>query len=209
MKFFFLFVISIFLFQCSIVIPPITLTGTKTAAEKQIIGEQTELEDDVWMISSAKTTSVVDLKLTDDSKEAAQTENRFTYKAFSIMDAFFAELAQLKKDGVVGESNKGLLANLLLEKGVKIQPDILEKYNPKYKNDKIQGRSYRTLIETVKQINNARNYLVEGYIVNQKRINPGFQVNREELMKSQKDKYFASSLVGEYLQKESAEWYKK
>lgn len=193
--------------NCTILLPPITVTGTKTAAEKQIIGEQTELEKDVWMISSAKTTSYVDVKqdLKEKTlKQQVQEENASTYKGFAIMEAFGSELSELKKDGVVGEDKNGLLSNLLGEEGIDISQNIRDKYKAEQENE-----SYRVLLETIKQINSARYYVVEGYIINQRRIYPEFNPDKNELLKSQKNKYQSSSEKGSYIQQDSGEWQRK
>lgn len=198
----------IFFASCiSITIPPITLTGSKTAVEKQIIGEENELEEDVWMISSAKVTSEVDLGDVSQGEQAKiDEENSYTYRAFAILDAFGDELAQLKKDRVVGEDKNGLVANLILVPGLELPEESREKYDPELKNDKLSGRDYRTLEETVKQINIARQYLVEGYIVNRKRHDPEFEADKAELLSSQKEKYHAAALKGEYIQKDDGTW---
>src|SRR5688572_16568452 len=101
----------------TIVIPPVTITGQKTATEKQIIGEQTELEKDVWMISSAKTAEHADLETKPkEIRRSMEQENANTYRAFLKFELFSAHLAALKKDRVVGENNKGFVANLFSEK---------------------------------------------------------------------------------------------
>ena len=198
--------------QCAIVIPPITFTGTKTATEKQIIGEQTELEEDVWMISSAKTTSEVDVGSDDEStsnRRAVEEENRHTYLAFSILDIYSEYIAELKKDRVVGENQKGLLSNLMSVKFIEISDEIREKYNKEYRNDKIRGKSYNMLIKTIEQVNIARGHLVEGYIVNQKRVNPKFKPNKKEMYARLKDRYHKAALKGEYIQNDKGVWEKK
>jgi len=194
----------LFLAQCTFLLPPITVTGAKTAAEKQIIGDQTELERDVWMISSAKTTSEVTIQ-TDSKDTTLKTvdENSKTYKGFAILDTFNPEMLELKKDGVAGENNNGLLSNLLLEKNIEIAPETQQKYAPD------NGNFSKILLETIKQINLARNYIVEGYIINQKMINPEFNPDKNELLKSQKGRYQGSSLKGEYIQLDDGSWIKK
>jgi len=197
----------LWLTHCTLLLPPITVTGTKTAAEKQIIGTQTELEKDVWMISSAKTTASVDLKQNNQDdivKQQVQEENSLTYRGFAIMDAFAQNLVDLKKDGVVGENKNGLLSNLLLESGVEISAELKQKYQADEKN-----QSYRTLVETVKQMNNARFYVVEGYILNRRRIYPEFNPDKNEILRNQKSQYQASSGKDEYIQQDSGEWIKK
>jgi uncharacterized protein YdbL (DUF1318 family) len=201
-------VIPFVIIDClTVMVPPVSVTGTKTATEKQIIGEQTELEKDVWMISSAKTTSGIDVKPETKQKtvkQEIQEENAQTYKGFAIMDTFAPELTELKKDGVVGENKNGLLSNLLNEEDVEITRELKDKYKPDSENT-----SYKVLVETVRQINQARYYIVEGYILNQKRIYPEFNPDKKELLKNQKSKYQSMANKGEYIQQETGEWIKK
>jgi len=197
-------------FCCSIVIPQISLTGNKTAIEKQILGDSTELEKDVWMISSAKSVAIKKAK-DAGTKENIQKikENRLTFEGFAIIDAFSSKLESLKKDKVVGESNKGLLTNLLAVKEITIKPVMLKKYNEKLKDDVRLGRKYRTLIETIKQINRARNLLIEGYIQRKKQTNKKFKANINALRSVQRKKYHAEALKGEYLQMNNNTWSQK
>ncbi len=111
----------------TIVVPPVTITGQKTATERQIIGEQTELERDVWMISSAKTAEHAELEAKPkEVRQSMERENANTYRAFLKFEMFSGHLTQLKKDRVVGENNKGLVANLFNEK-VEIPAEMREK----------------------------------------------------------------------------------
>jgi len=204
---FFLAFMAFAITHCTILLPPLSVTGTKTAAEKQIIGEQTELEKDVWMISSARTTSSVDLKQEKREKtprEEAREENAYTYKGLAIIEVFTPELAALKKDGVVGENNNGLVSNLLKVEGIEIPQEIQDQYKEAPGNT-----SYKTLVETVKQINQARLYIVEGYILNQKRIYPDFNPDKNELLKTQKSKYQGVAAKGDYIQLDTGEWVRK
>jgi len=200
----------VFAAHCSVVIPPITFTGSKTATEKQIIGEESELEEDVWMISSAKTTSEVDIEEgeTADERRQVEQENRYMYRAFSIMDAFSEELSELKRDRVVGENKDGLLTNLLDVSQVELSQEIQEKYK-KDSEDRDQKRAYRMLEETVKQINIARNYIIEGYILHQKGLDPSYQPDRSVLKNSYKEKYHNAALKGEYIQLDNKQWITK
>ncbi|MES0489190.1 MAG: hypothetical protein ABUK01_04310 [Leptospirales bacterium] len=196
--------------HCSVVIPPITFTGSKTATEKQIIGEESELEEDVWMISSAKTTSEVDIEEGESADELRQVEqeNRYMYRAFSIMDAFSDELSELKRDRVVGENNDGLLTNLLNVSQVELSDEIREKYK-KNSEDRVQERAHRMLENTIKQINIARSYIIEGYILNQKRVKPSYQPDRKQLKEHYKEIYHDAALKGEYIQLDDSKWVSK
>ncbi len=199
---------------CSFVIPPVTLTGNKTAIEKQIIGEQNELEKDVWMISSAKTAGKVedqskDPKATQDQKLKTE-ENRYTNEAFLIMDVYAEKLAKLKADKVVGEDNKGYVASLIENETVRksLSKEILEKYNPQFEDDMEKGKDYRTLKETVAQINIARDLIIQGYMANQQRAGSK-KIKKEEVGIIQKNKFHEASLKGEYIQDASGNWSQK
>ncbi len=190
----------------TIVVPPVTITGQKTATERQIIGEQTELEKDVWMISSAKTSehAALDAK-PKEVRTSMEQENANTYRAFLKFDLFSAHLAQLKKDRVVGENNKGFVSNLMLEK-VTLADEVKKKYDPELADEPDLGRPYRTLVQTVKEINEARVLAARGYIESQKRANKEFKATEKEVLAAQKDKYQNSALKGEILQGDDGAW---
>jgi hypothetical protein len=196
-----------FLGQCiTIQLPPITVTGTKTAAEKQIIGEQRELEKDVWMISSAKTTTSVAMAVSEDATavEKKPEEATIAFKGFAIIDAFAEEFSELKKDGVAGENRDGLVSNLLNETSIVLPEEIRDKYNAENENS-----SYQVLVETVKQMNLARKYIIEGYVAEQKSVNPDFNPDKAELLKIQKDQYHGSLQKGEFFQNGDGTWVPK
>ncbi len=190
----------------TIVVPPVTITGQKTATERQIIGEQTELEKDVWMISSAKTSehAALDAK-PKEIRNSMEQENANTYRAFLKFDLFSAHLAQLKKDRVVGENNKGFVSNLLLEKA-EIPAEMKKKYDAELEEEPDLGRPYRTLVQTVKEINEARILAARGYVESQKRANKEFRATEKEVLASQKSKYQQAALKGEMVQAEDGAW---
>lgn len=190
----------------TIVVPPVTITGQKTATEKQIIGEQTELERDVWMISSAKTAEHAELESKPKAvRESIQKENTYTYRAFLKFELFSPHLTQLKKDHVVGEDNKGFVANLLAERA-EISPEIRRKYSAELADEPESGRPYRTLIQTVREINEARVLAAKGYVESQKRSNKDFKATDKDILASQKDKYQQAALKGEWIQASDGSW---
>lgn len=195
---------------CSIVIPPVTLTGSKTAVEKQILGDSAELEKDVWMVASARTASRVKMDYSEEETQKETVEEKgLAYEAFLILETFGKKLRELKKDRVVGENNKGLLSNLLLEKNWQVSTEIRQKYDEKLKDDIDKGLPYRTLIETVEQVNRARRLLAQAYIENQKKANPKFSATEQEVLLLQKIKYHENALKGEILQADDGRWYIK
>ncbi len=192
---------------CSIVIPPVTLTGSKTAVERQIIGDQPELEKDVWMVASAKTASRVPLEFEQEEvRRRVAVENANAYEAFVILEGFQKKLQQLKADRVVGENNQGLVSNLLAEKNYTVPAAMLKKYDERNKDDLDKGLEYRTLVETVEQINKARTLLARAFIENQKKSNPQFKATEKEVLASQKQKYHDAALKGEILQNDAGVW---
>ena len=67
-----------------------TLTGNKTAIERQIIGEQTEIEENVWLISSASVSDrdkILDTKSMKE-RESVKLENEYAARAFIILKKF-------------------------------------------------------------------------------------------------------------------------
>lgn len=193
----------------TIVVPPVTITGQKTAIEKQIIGEQTELEKDVWMISSAKTAEHAELdNKPKEVRRSMEQENAHTYRAFLKFELFAGHLIQLKKDRVVGENNKGYVSNLLNEKA-DIPEEIRKKYSSENADEPELGRPHRTLIQTVREINEARTLAARGYVQNQKRANKAFKATEREVLASQKEKYHQAALKGEMIQSDDGKWLTK
>ncbi len=193
---------------CSIVIPPVTLTGSKTAIEKQIVGEQEDLEKDIWLLASAKTAQNVQEGSTRDGETVVPPDVSLMYEALMILDAYSDSLVGLKKDGVVGESNKGEIINLFGVSAITLSDKLKAKYNPELENELDEGKPYRTLISTVSEVNRARGMMIDAYIGQQLRLgsNPA---TRDELMKMQADRFRTAAISGEYIQSDSGDWTRK
>ena len=195
--------------NCTIIIPPITLTGSKTAIEKQIVGEDNEIEEDIWLISSVKTVQDKSKQKLSSDKDKDNKKNALTYKAIAILDVFEPYLSKLKKDLVVGEGQNGFVFNLFLEKKVDIPKKAYKQYDAKLSNDSEKGRPYRMLIETVKQVNKARDMLIRGYIISQKAKKKDFKTNHSSLLQEMRLKYQSLTLPGQYIQKSNGIWERK
>ena len=209
MRIFTLCLFTSYFVSCTVIIPPITLTGSKTAIEKQIIGEDNEIEEDVWLISSVKTVQGKKEQELSSKKAKDSKKNSLTYKAIAILDVFEPYLSKLKKDLVVGEDQNGFVSNLFLEKKVNPPKEAYKKYDAKLAQDPEKGRPYRMLIETVKQVNKARNMLVKGYIIHQKNKNRDYKPNRISLLQEMRLKYQSLTLPGRYIQKSNGVWERK
>lgn len=113
----FSFLIVILIFGCSIRAPEVKVSGEKTTLEKQILGTYEELERDAQVIASSR--------LVEGEKRALiSLEKKRILDALRNRRSNRADIEDLKKDGVIGEDNRGFL---------QIMPtDKLEK-DPEYK----------------------------------------------------------------------------
>lgn len=206
---------------CSIVIPPVTLTGNKTAIEKQIIGEKNELEKDVWMVSSARTTTTVatNEQESDQQKEDKAIQNKhakkaqeYMFTALNILETFSKDLSELKADEVVGEGSDGYLKILLdvdRDLSEKQAKKIHEKYNPEYEDDLEKGEAYRKLKEVVRQVNEARKLMIKSFAERQLAADSKTKINYKEIEQFQKQKILEAALRGEWIQTADGKWIRK
>ena len=92
--------------------PPITFTQSQTAAERQMIGENKEIESDGWLLSSIKTSAIGPVEWKKDKleefKSLEQTED---YKVlFKIILHTTPEIKKLKTLKYIGENLQGYLS---------------------------------------------------------------------------------------------------
>ncbi|WCL50257.1 DUF1318 domain-containing protein [Leptospira sp. GIMC2001] len=187
-----LYFISIFLFisiifqNCSFKAPPITFTQTQTASERQMIGEDKDIEKDGWLISSIKSSSSGsdqwerDISL--DSKLDRDTQIQLKKLAY-----LSAELFEFKAKGFVGESFDGKV-----------------KRNPTLSADPNLDKRIRGLIDLV---NDTRSKVVEASIIAEKKKNT--QVIEEDFRKSLLNDYYLSVEPGEYFESSNGRWERK
>lgn len=193
---------------CSIVIPPVTLTGNKTAIEKQIIGEKTEIEENVWLISSAsisENSEILNSTAVADNQRA-KLENEYAARAFIILRKYQPEVELLIKDNVLGESIGGNLVNMLeVLPEAEIDKSLLEKYNTKYIEDIERGKPVRRLEIVPRQVNYARQLLCKSFLVNQ-----GKETFKDEevaeLMKEFGRQSIKNAKPGMYIEKSAGSW---
>lgn len=89
----------------SIDIPPITLTPARTAAERQLIGEDQELEKDGWLIASSRSRPP-DLGKTGGTA-ADQARQRLREEA--VLEFYDEMVKDFRGAGVLGEDAQGRL----------------------------------------------------------------------------------------------------
>ncbi|MCU0821699.1 MAG: YdbL family protein [Spirochaetes bacterium] len=90
---------------CLFIPPPITMTGEKTAIEKQIIGDYRELEKDAWIVSSVNTNVN-----RGDEKSGAAGGDMILLKAMKVREFHETRIRQYKDEGAIGEAGNGLIA---------------------------------------------------------------------------------------------------
>ncbi len=86
-------------------IPPVTLTPARTAAEKQLIGEHREIEENGWLIASAKNTAESDASL----QTAGSGEIRSFFRDAGILEFYNDLVLRYKSEGLLGENSSGRL----------------------------------------------------------------------------------------------------
>jgi len=100
----YLFIMLLFACSCVIIPPKIELTGEKTMIERQITGEYRELEDDAWVVSSART---------NVQKEKSGTAVSFSdeeiLSAQNIRSMNEERIRRYKDESAIGEGRDGNL----------------------------------------------------------------------------------------------------
>jgi uncharacterized protein YdbL (DUF1318 family) len=119
---FLLLLLSIILsIACSIKPPEVTVTGEKTALERQLLGEHKKLPEEIWSIGAVSTSSLVPPTESDSLQRSIFGEVETTLvKSYSPERLRYlrAEASRIfnkddvddfKKEGIVGENNRGYL----------------------------------------------------------------------------------------------------
>ncbi|TGL87792.1 DUF1318 domain-containing protein [Leptospira congkakensis] len=173
-------------------VPPITITNAQTAAEKQMVGEDRELEKEGWMIASIQSSSNGKSNRERLSSEDSDSE----IKAHRVrLNYLMPELKKYKQHGIVGETPAGF---------VKLNP--LASGLPTYTQYELPAKRKRVEDVTV-FLNESRKIIWEKEVSNQKKKGK----KEEELIKYKQsliDEYFKSVSVGEFYETTSGRWEK-
>ena len=95
----------------SVDIPPITLTPRRTAAERQLIGEESDIEKDGWLIASSRSSGLYTGSDGSDSPPltvASETERRY-YVEQGVLEFYADPIQAYRARGILGESYAGIL----------------------------------------------------------------------------------------------------
>jgi len=92
----------VFLTNCSVKTPEVTVTGEKTALENQVIGTYEKIEEETWVVASVRSNQ-------------AQGQRKISPEQKRVLDAVQNrkfnkdEISEYKQKGFIGENNQGLL----------------------------------------------------------------------------------------------------
>ena len=178
--------------------PAITFTQSQTAAEKQMVGEDKELEKDGWLISSIKTSSSGSEEWKKDSLlyEESEFKDKDYYSLLSVIAYLAPEVKQYKTKGLLGEGLNGLLERpaITLDKATQ------DEYSTPEKKRRVE--------EVSKLINDSRVRIYETRILALSKSDKA----KEDLPKL-KEKIILSNYnnleAGEYFEIRKGNWIKK
>lgn len=173
-------------------VPPITITNAQTAAEKQMVGEDRELEKEGWMIASIQSSS----NGRSNREKMATEDSDSEIKAHRIrLNYLMPELKRYKMHGMVGETPAGL---------VKLNP--LANGLSSYAQYEIPAKKKR-VEDVVLFLNESRKIIWEKEILTQKKKGK----KEEELVQFKQtllDEYYKSVSAGEYYETTNGRWEK-
>jgi hypothetical protein len=194
-----LFVVLVFISNCFSQLrpPPITFTQTQTSAERQMIGEDKELEKDGWLLSSVRSSAVGTEEwrgeVIEEFEDTKKTEHYLNLQRTNAYQA--GKIRRLKTFGVIGEGLDGKIGI------IKNQTSLgFEREYPNVEDKK-------KFEETVKLVNDVRAELRSLRLEKLKT-----QVAPEEWKRIESDmilEYWKEVLVGDYYEQPKGKWRKK
>ena len=193
----FLILYITFFESCTVRLPAITFTQSGTAAEKQMIGNDKEIEKDGWILSSVKTSALGseiwkrenlnnEIYLPENDEEVILHLKRIAYLA--------PEIKLYKNKAFVGEALDGKL---------KVNPNLnLTKYSSEYPDVKARVE------EIIRLTNESRSYL---HTKKSERIDLEFKDPKKANTEKNKSIFIYYNLVedGEYYEISKNKWVKK
>jgi len=89
-------------FFCSVKAPEVNITGEKTALENQVIGTYQQIEDDVWTLTSVRSTDSA-------NKPEVSAEKKRVLEAVQGRKFNKDDIDEFLQNGYVGENTQGFL----------------------------------------------------------------------------------------------------
>ncbi|TGL25597.1 DUF1318 domain-containing protein [Leptospira yanagawae] len=184
--------VSFLLIGCSLKVPPITITNAQTAAEKQMVGEDRELEKEGWMIGSIQSSTNGQNNQEKLAKEDSDPEIRAHRVRLNYLSS---EIKKYKTDGILGETPLGF---------IKLNP--LASSLPTYVNYEIPAKRKR-VEDVILFLNESRKFIIEKEMITQKKKGK----KEDELLKLKQtliDEYYKNVSIGEYFETTQGRWEK-
>lgn len=91
----------------SVDIPPITLTPARTAAERQLIGEEGDIEQDGWLIASSQSAPYYRQAAGGAEATGVAPEERRYQIEQGVLEFFRDPLLRYRSEGILGEAFDG------------------------------------------------------------------------------------------------------
>ncbi|PNV75264.1 DUF1318 domain-containing protein [Leptospira inadai] len=186
---------------CTIKAPLITFTQTQTASEKQMLGEDRNLEKDGWLIASIKTSSSGSEIWERDlvREEFSDPDDRTLYIALRTLAYLARETKEYSASGLLAEG---------LDGKIRINPKAREAGAEKaLSKPELKSR----LDELLKITNESRDLIVQGKLRKETSLpgKPMTEKEKAELKRSLLLSWYRSVGQGEYYESSSGIWKKK
>lgn len=165
----------------SIDVPPITLTPSQTAAERQLIGKDTLIEEDGWLIATAKGNA-------EESEEKMHARQLLREKG--VLEFYQKDIERLRLEGILGESHTGEIRTVPSSvSGKRIDP--------------AKEKNIRLIAD---QINQSRSWIYRYYSdLEMKKASPDQSRIRKLYLLS----HYEKALPGEFIFTENSRWEQK
>ncbi len=173
----------------SVDVPPITLTPERTAAERQLIGEDKELEKNGWLIASSQNAGQEKLAGERNEEGADRlAKTRLYYRQLGVLEFYEEMVRDYKTGGLLGEGRDGLLRPV---------PPRLAPRTGKYRVQAEQENALRV----AEEVNRARRRIL---LYRLEKEEAG--AKREELEREMRLFHIRQSRPGDWIQNEKGAW---
>lgn len=182
---------------CTIKAPLITFTQTQTAAEKQMLGEDRNLEKDGWLIASIKTSSSGSEIWERDlvKEEFSGPEDQVRYIALRTLAYLAKELRDYRAMGVLAEG---------LDGKIRINPKIKEAGMEKVLGD---SPTKSRLEELARLVNENREIVIREKL--KKNSRSSSKSDEKQIKEALVRTWYRSVEIGEYFEASPGNWKKK
>ncbi len=172
-------------------VPPFTITNAQTAAEKQMVGEDRNLENDGWLVSSIQSSSGA--KSAEKSIDPSENTDPELYGHKQRLIYLSGEVKRYKLHGIIGEGLGGVL---------KLNP--LASTTPFYPQYESQTRKKR-VDDVISLINESRK-LVQDKQIEQERKKGKKEEELKSIRLSLIESYQKTVVKGEFYESSPNKW---